>query len=468
MTTLGTLGALNLVTQNARDLPGRKAIVLVSDGFELPSADASPLVREALDRAIDQAARTGVVIYALDARGLQTGGLLASDNVQKGEGGVRGDQTSRRRSLLETQEVLAYLSEQTGGFSVLNTNDLARGLGRIVDDVRDYYVIGYVPDDQTFKRVRGKVALHKISVKVRRPGARVKSRKSFFGISDADDPPSQLTPARQLIHAAVSPFAATDIALRATTLAGYTPEAGMFVRTLLHIDAHALTFVDTADGKKEASADVLGMAFDQEGTEVAHLSTGFAVALTPEATEEALREGLAYNLRIPIRRAGAYQVRFAVRDQHSGAVGSAGEFVEMPDVAHGAFALSGIVLRSEDGDDSRASTNAPGITVTPAQALRTYVAGSQLAYAYDIYNAGGTVRSLTSVWRGVQKVLDAGPATLKSPAGSERRFTAAGGIKLGERLPPGNYILQISATTPDPKRDGKALTAVQRIAFDVR
>jgi hypothetical protein len=409
-----------------------------------------------------------VVIYALDARGLQTGGLLASDNVQKGAGGVRADSAGRRRSLLETQEVLAYLSEQTGGFSVLNTNDLGRGLGRIVDDVRDYYVIGYVPDDQTFKRVRGKVALHKISVKVRRPGARVKSRKSFFGISDSDDPPSQLTPAHQLIHSAVSPFAATDIALRATTLPGYTPEAGMFVRTLLHIDAHALTFVDTADGKKEASADVLGMAFDQDGTEVAHLSTGFAVALTPEATEEALREGLVYNLRIPIRRAGAYHVRFAIRDQHSGAVGSAGEFVEMPDVAHGAFALSGIVLRREDGDGSRASTNAPDITVTPAQALRTYAAGSQLAYAYDIYNAAGTVRSLTSVWRGVEKVLDAGPATLKPPAGSERRFTAAGGIKLGERLPPGNYILQISATTPDPKRDGKALIAVQRIAFDLR
>ena len=157
ISTLGTLGALNLVTQNARDLPGRKAIILVSDGFELPDAGSTPLVREALDRAIDQAARKGVVIYALDARGLQTGGLMASDSVQKGAGGVRGDQTARRKSLLETQEALAYLSEQTGGFAVLNTNDLGRGLGRIVEDVRDYYVIGYVPDEGTFKRINNKV-----------------------------------------------------------------------------------------------------------------------------------------------------------------------------------------------------------------------------------------------------------------------------------------------------------------------
>ena len=242
----------------------------------------------------------------------------------------------------------------------------------------------------------------------------------------------------------------------------------MFVRTLLHIDAHALTFVDTADGKKEASADVLGMAFDQEGTEVAHLSTGFSVALTPQATEEALREGLAYNLRIPIRRAGAYHVRFAVRDQHSGAIGSAGEFVEMPDVAHGAFALSGIVLRSDEPDGSSVAGDAEPIRVTPAQALHTYAAGSRLSYAYEIYNATGTVRSATSVWHGVQKILDAPPATLKAPAGSEQRFAATGGIRLGEQLPPGSYVLQIGATTGDPKHEGKALAAVQRIAFEVR
>jgi VWFA-related protein len=467
--TIGTLGALNLITKSARDLPGRKAIVLVSDGFQLPDAKDNPRVREALDRAIDQAARTGVVIYSLDARGLQAAGLNAADNLKMGgESRVRENSEDRRRSLLDSQDVLAYLSEQTGGFAVLNTNDLGRGLGRIVDDVRDYYVIGYVPYDQTFKRVGNKARLHNVTMKVRRPGLRVKTRKSFIGISDSDEPPSQLTPAHELIHAAVSPFVTTDIALRATTLPGYAPESGMFVRTLLHIDAHALTFTDTADGKKAASADVLGMAFDQDGTEVAHLSTGFSVALTPQATEEALREGLAYNLRIPIRRAGAYHVRFSIRDQHSGAIGSAGEFVEIPDVAHGAFALSGIVLRSGDGSDSPSSITTQDIMVTPAQALRIYAAGSQLAYAYEIYNASGAVQSSTTVWRGAQKILDAGPATLKARTGDEQRFAAAGGIKLGEQLPPGNYLLQIIATTADPRRGGKPRIATQRLAFDVR
>ena len=59
------------------------------------------------------------------------------------------------------------------------------------------------------------------------------------------------------------------------------------------------------DGRKTASVDVLGMVFDQAGAEVACLSTGFAVALTDRGRRaRRFRDGLAYNLRIPIRRTG--------------------------------------------------------------------------------------------------------------------------------------------------------------------
>ena len=469
LSAAGTLGALNLITRSARDLPGRKAIVLVSDGFVLPSPMDNPRVREALDLAIDQAARTGVVIYALDARGLQTGGLVAEDNIGRtGESLVRDDHAERTSTLLKTQDALGYLAEQTGGFAVLNKNDLAAGLGRIVDDVRDYYVIGYVPDDQTFKRVNNRARIHNVTVRVRRPDVHVKTRKAFIGVSDPDEAPTYLTPTHQLIHAAVSPFVASDIALQTTTLPGYAPDTGMFIRTLLHIDAAALTFAAADDGRRMAAADVLGMAFDQNGTEVAHLSTGFEVALTSDAAEEALREGLAYTLRIPIRQPGAYQVRFAVRDRRSGALGSAGEFVQIADMAGGAFALSGIVLRAQDGDRVADSLAAGQVTVSPWQALRTYSAGTRLAYAYEIYNSSGPVKSIATVWRGIENVLTTPAASLTAPAGDERRFTAAGGIKLGEQLPAGQYVLQISATTSDPRSPGKARGAIQRIDFEVR
>ena len=475
MSAAGTLGALNLVVRGARDLPGRKAIIFVSEGFQvMDGAEPESRVRRALDRVIDQATRAGVVIYSLDCRGLQTGALQAGDNLKSGplqpdgmDGLVRAKAEARIDVNRDTQEGMAYLAEQTGGFAVMNTNSLASGLGRITSDVRDYYVIGYAPAEGTFAAKGKKPRLHKISVRVKRPGLQVKTRKEFLGISDPKDNPAPATPAQQLVRTAISPFAATDIAVRATTLPGYSPEQGSFVRTLLHIDARALTFAES-EGKKTASADVLGMVFDQDGAEVAHLSTGFSVALTSDGAEDALRDGLAYTLRIPIRQPGGYQLRFAVRDRQSGALGTAGEFLELPDVAGGAFSLSGIVLRTAETTAAGLSDQSDQALLTPAQALRVYPRGSRLSYAYEIYNAATPVKAAMSIWRGAERVLAVAPDTLVPPTGAERVFAVGGGIKLGEALPPGSYVLEIAAALPGSTLQGRNSTAVQRIDFEVR
>ena len=478
MSAAGSLGALNLVIHGARDLPGRKAVIFVTEGFQLLGEDEGDTrVRHALDQTVDRATRAGVVIYSLDARGLQTAGLTAADNLKRPRSDTSGvdamGETVRRDAIdrlafnRDTQEGMAYLAEQTGGFAVLNTNDLSDGLGRISADVRDYYIIGYTPDDGTFAGAGRKPRIHKISIRVRRPGLRVRTRKEFLGVSDRDEPAGPATPPQQLLRAAISPFLETEIALRATALPAWSPDQGTFVRALLHIDARALTFVDDNEGKKAASADVLGMVFDREGTQVAHLSTGFAVALVNEAAEEALREGLAYTLRIPVRKPGAYQVRFAVRDRRSGRLGSTGEFVEIADMAGGAFALSGIVLRGDNSAPASVNQGAEPIALSPSQARRVFRPGAHLSYAYEIYNATKQVKAAFSIWRGTEAVLITPPDTLVAPASGERRFAARGSLKLGEALPHGTYVLQVSAATPDARRSGRVKTAMQRIAFDV-
>jgi VWFA-related protein len=482
----GTLGALNLVIRGARPLPGRKAVLFISEGFEVLEKYAGDMtsqpgrVRAALDRAIDQAVRAGVVVYSIDARGLQTGRLLGSDNLKVPSMGADpngnastmessvAQRTAERAAMLrDTQEGMAYLAEQTGGFAVLNTNDLGAGLARAAQDVRDYYVIGYVPEAHTFAGKDKTPEYHRIDVRVKRPGLKVRTRKEFFGVSDEDasaEPPSA---AQALVNAAISPFTATDIAIRATLLPGFSPDRGLFVRVLLHIDASALTFAKNADGKSTAAADVLGMVFDRDGTEVAHLTTAFEAALTNEGARDALREGLAYTLRIPIPRAGAYQVRFAVRDRQSGTFGTAGEFLDLPDVPHGAFAVSGIVLRA-NGDVSPSAADVDRMMISPSQAVRVYRPGTQLTYACDIYNAVRPVQLTLSVWRGTQKVLSATPDTLTPPPGPRPWFSAGGAFKLGDALAPGRYILQIAAQTTDPDKKGAVTRATQVMDFDVK
>ena len=170
--------------------------------------------------------------------------------------------------------------------------------------------------------------------------------------------------------------------------------------------------------------------------------------------------GIAYMLRIPIPRGGAYQVRFAVRDQQSGMLGSAGEFVEIGDIAGGAFALSGIVLRLDDGSGGGSAKVPDDIAITPAQALSVYRPGTRLSYAYEIYNAATPIQAATSVWRGTEKVLThsgasalrtGAPQPKEAGAVSRRRRRQSSARKAAARR---RYVLQIKQQ--GGTRSGKA------------
>ncbi|HEU4390450.1 MAG TPA: VWA domain-containing protein, partial [Blastocatellia bacterium] len=76
----GTLGALNFVVRGLRELPGRKSVVLVSDGLRIFSPGGGDWILESLRRLTDLANRASVVIYTMDARGLQPTHLTASDS----------------------------------------------------------------------------------------------------------------------------------------------------------------------------------------------------------------------------------------------------------------------------------------------------------------------------------------------------------------------------------------------------
>jgi hypothetical protein len=126
----------------------------------------------------------------MDARGLQTGGLTAEDDAQTKKIAMPGDgpapdpspvvrerSTGRRRDLLDSQDSLVYLAQQTGGFAVLNTNDLAAGMARVIDDTRGYYLLGFDTSISPNERWDP----NDIRIHVKRPGLTVRSRRGLFG-----------------------------------------------------------------------------------------------------------------------------------------------------------------------------------------------------------------------------------------------------------------------------------------------
>jgi VWFA-related protein len=152
-----------------RPMPGRKSVTLVSEGFKLfgPGMDNN-LMRDVLHRLVDVANRAGVVIYTLDPRGLVAPGVMA-DNTSVDEAVLR-----------DSQDGLRFLAAETGGFAVVDSNDLAGGMRRIVSDQAGYYLIGYQPEAGTV-RTDGSGRYLKVRIKVKPKGLRVRTRSGFYG-----------------------------------------------------------------------------------------------------------------------------------------------------------------------------------------------------------------------------------------------------------------------------------------------
>ena len=167
------------VINAVHELPGRKTIVLVSEGFAMfGPGDYHSLIRDAMQRLVDRANRAGVVVYAVDPRGLVFTGLSAADNPNSMRAALDG-MALRNAALRETQDGLRFVAGETGGFAVVNNNDLRAALGRVMDDQSGYYLIGYQPPRDTFDR-NARPDFHRLKIKVTRKGLAVRTRAGFY------------------------------------------------------------------------------------------------------------------------------------------------------------------------------------------------------------------------------------------------------------------------------------------------
>ena len=265
---------------------------------------------------------------------------------------MRSDQVGERlmkrsQDHFDSQDGMYYLARETGGLFVHDNNDLNAGIREVLDDQAGYYLIGYHPDPSTFDPETGRRKFHRVRVRVKRPGLQVRSRNGFFGVpEDGPKRPTYRTRDEQLLAAMTSPFAAGGIHLKLTTVFTNGAKYGSYIHSLLHIDARDLAFSDDEEGWKKTVADVLVITFGDNGQEVDRSNKTFTIRLKGETYKTALRDGFVYALNHPIKKAGAYQMRVAVRDSESKRVGSASQFIEVPDVKKGRLALSGLVLKN--------------------------------------------------------------------------------------------------------------------------
>jgi VWFA-related protein len=503
--SVGTLGAVNYVVSGLRELPGRKSVLLISDGFKISNADdptRNGRTRLRLQRLIDEAGRASVVIYTMNATGLQTLGFTAADDLSGRTSPQDMEQalSDRRQAAFETQEGLDYLARQTGGIAIRNTNDLGGGIRRVMEDQKGYYLIGYRPDISTFDPRTGRRTFHKLSLKVTRLGKfNVRMRNGFLGHTDEAPRATPRTLAQQMLGALTSPFGSSGVHLQLTSLFGNDAKIGSFMRSVLHIDVRDLTFTDEPNGGHKCVFDVLAITFGDNGVPVDQNGRTYTMNLPDEMYKRAVRDGLVYYITVPIKKPGAYQLRMSLRDSSSERVGAVSQFVEAPDLKKDRLALSGIVLKGENSvakptsgnppaGQSGANANQPGTASSaPGQsqegvetgnaeaspAMRHFSHSMLMSYAFVIYNAhldkATNAPQLTTqvrLFRDGQSVFTGkeNPFTAMNSA-DLKRLLAGGVIQLGTDLPPGEYVFQVIVN--DPLAKEKYRTATQWIDFEI-
>jgi VWFA-related protein len=478
-----TFVALENAVRNAAALPGRKLVFFISDGFMLNVEDAQ--VRDRLRRITDAAARSGVVVYTMDARGLTSGMPGADERIAFDPAAqlVRVGGSSEVRAM---QEPLHTLAAETGGRALINTNSLDLAVTRALKETSVYYLLAWRPEAVEARGGNAKFRRIEVSVKDR-PDLNVVVRRGFY----TTPPPPLTRPKDSKDRKAATDAAAATTATPAksietelfdavkanyprnalpTSLAlGYVnaPNLGMVLTASIDIESESLSFNGGKDGKT-AVADLIGAVFDDQGKLVR--SSKHELGIAPTAVEQS-NDGRRVIYSVQYRlMPGLYQVRVAARDRTNGRTGSAMQWVEIPDLKEQRLAMSSIFLGERTNEAQSEQAAADGSTLgVMLSADRRFARTSWIRFVTYIYNAAATgspaqpdVALQVQVFRDDQPVITTPLRKVDTENVTDvARIPYAAEIPLAS-LPLGRYVLQVTAIDRAAKS-----SASQRVSFIV-
>jgi len=448
-----TLGGLESLVRNAKNLPGRKVVFLLSGGFLLENRRGDSFSK--LRDITNAAAKSGVVIYSMDTRGLV--GTLHDVSVDRPFDPTGRLSLSSHQELAATQDGLHALAVDTGGKAIFNTNDLKQGLAPAIKETSTYYLLAWKPDAEAQKRSR----FRNLEVKlISRPDLTVRVRKGYFDLdplpassqatAKASPTPVKSAPAKlREVIAAPYPERALPILLSADYYD--VPGKGPALSTAIHIPGEFLVFGEQPDGKVQAVIDLSAAYFDDKG--VVKDSFMERIVTTAPTLEKAqtYRNDItfSYPAKLP---PGIYQVRVAVRDDKTGNVGSANAWIEIPDLANKKLAMSSLLL----GERTQAmmtnvSNSGGGVSPVALSASHRFQRGSTLRFLIFAYNSAFSpsdqkpdVAVQVQVVRDDQPVVTTALRKVNTEGVTDlTRLPYAAEIPLSELLP-GRYMLHVT------------------------
>ncbi len=319
-----TTNGLFAVIGALRRLPGRKSLVLFSEGLAIP-----PAVQRLFLGVIDAANRANVSIYTMDSAGLRAESKQAKtrDKVNQAAGfgintaySAAGGGDPLTKSLEDNEAVLrqdphsglGQLAQDTGGLLFENTNNLRQGFERIEDDLHNYYLLGYSPANDVYDG-----RFRKIEVKVKRSGLTVASRKGYFAVRDPGGAPVNAWEAPALGALEQKPLP-NAFPVRAGALRFPERDRPGLVPVVVEFKTEALTFQPSADGKTYTSDFAVIVRFLDKDNQVTRKVSQHYEVNGPITGIDSAKQGDVIFYREPELPAGVYTMETVVFDLPSG------------------------------------------------------------------------------------------------------------------------------------------------------
>jgi VWFA-related protein len=421
----------------------RKSMILVSEGLSynvfdgFKNTSAGVILREATD-AMAAAMRANVAIYSVDPRGLATVGEaidIAGTSPNDPHFTVPGTMLDLLRT---SQQSLRELSNQTGGFAGIDSNDLSGVLDRIVRENSTYYLLGYY---STNERRDGR--LRRIEVRVKRPALQVRTRRGYLAARGRNDDVKAARPIDAILGSPV-PVTAIPLTLSAAPYAGTASDASIALAVEMRADA--FRFVEKDDrllDTVELSISAVDATGAVRGGRQHRLDLELRSANAALARERGLR--VVSEISLP---PGRYQLRVAVAETGAGRTGSVFHDVEIPDFRAAGLLMGGVALTSGDASQTptvRALDPLANVLVSPPTTAREFGRDDVIALLTEFYDNGAVTPhglELSAVARTDDGRVAFEHRDERSSGGLDSRHRYAVQIPL-ETFTPGRYTIRI-------------------------
>lgn len=455
-----SMSALKAVVDRVAQLPGQRLVAYFAEGFSMSGERGEPVTDE-IDAVTSRAARSGVVIYSVDAHGLAANPIF---DVSAGDFSAGANVSALMSSYLasavtESQNGMNALARDTGGEPFFNTNDINRALARALEENRVYYRIAYHSpegDEAKFRRVSLRVKNH--------ADYKVRTQRGYRVEPEAEAATASLTPQQKLVRAMLSPLPSSAIPVDATAgfYAGAADEAQVSFRA--HVEGSRLDYQAQPNNAARVELEIITIVYDLAGRVVTSFPETFKTTLTARGVELTKLYGIDSVKRLSLKP-GLYQIRVGVREPSTERVGTSSVVVEVPDLTRGKLSLSSIFLRADSSQpDATDAKSASDATATRDQSMRAqfrqgvqvFRRGEPLIYQFRVYNvAGGDAANLSMQieLRQGERAIYSSPWQPLAPLVVRRD---AKGVEVGGQLkatlPAGVYELGLSVRDERAKR----------------